>query len=203
MQLFPDSELITRKSTNQQEFEESIKGEHAVNIVTACSLGVSKAKALISLTSRTFQNRNFCSNLVNSYIQGFLTEEYVSESVFCKGRRFCVRIDGHQLFCKKLDKKFRPSNIKTKAVVMYNEQKSKDEGDVLPITYIGYQLSPNYCELIGVYAVHISGENIEWISDLIELAVSDNCTTLDVRNINEEIDISVTPKKNIGLRRAK
>lgn len=201
MQLFPDSEMIARKSTSQDDFENSIRGEPAEKIVKACINGVHKARATICSTPPSFQNRNFKANILNSYIQGFLIQEFPNEFVQYKSGRYCLTIEGHRLFCKKIDKRYRHANIMTKTVIMYNDQKSNSKADLLPITYIGYMVSPSYTELLGVYAVHMSGGNIEWISDFYDLACS-NTISENFINEDSETEILVTPKKEVAIRLA-
>lgn len=201
-QLFPDSEMIARKKTNQCDFEETMKGEFANKIVLACEEGVSMAAEQIRSTKPSFQNRNYKPNLVNSCIQGFLTEQYPLDSGFCKGKRYFVIVNGHQLFCKKINEKFRPSNITTKTVFMYNDQKSDNVSDTLPITYIGYQVSPSFMELLGVYAVHMLGGDIEWISNLSDLAYKNSIIEFANADHEENLDISVIPKRGVSLKKA-
>lgn len=197
MQLFRDSEMIARKSISQKDFEELMQGENALKVITACEKGFAMAREQICNTSPVFQNRNYKANLINSYIQGCLIEQFPYTSGLCKGSRYFFKVDDNMLFCKKLNKDFKPSNITTRAVIMYNDQKSDDFSDTCPITYIGYQVSSSYSELMGVYAVHMSGGDIEWISDLSELAYIS--TRLPIKPTSEDIvEVSVIPKREIG-----
>lgn len=170
MQLFPDSEMIARKSVNQQEFESKIGPENAYKLVLACEKGIEKSKEELNNRPESFKNRNYNANTVNSNIQGFLIEQFPQESKFCKGSRFSLEINGQKIFPKKIGKGFWPSNVQTRAVQMYNEQLTDDISEVLPITYLGYQLSPSCTDLKGVYAVHICGGHIEWVSDIAGIA---------------------------------
>ncbi len=194
-QLFPESEIIVRKSLNQIDFEDSIKGENAFKIVTACKNGFTMAKNKIMTTPRAYQNRNYKPNTLNSCIQGCMIEQFPYTSGFCKGRRYYVKVNNNLLFCKQINKRFKPSNIQTRTVAMYDDQKSDNLNDTLPITYIGYQVSESYIELLGIYAVHMVGGDIEWISDIPSLAcVEDSRATSTTMEPEGKKGISVVPK---------
>lgn len=197
-QLFRDSEMIDRKKTSLIDFEESLKGDIAYNIITACEKGVQISAEQICATKPTFQNRNFKANLVNSNIQGHLAELFPLDSGICKGHRFFLKVNGHRLFPKKIDKKYRPSNIPTKAVSMYNDQMSDDASDTMPITYIGYRVSSSFTELLGVYAVHMSGGDIEWIIDFADLAYAGQRVEFNNTISEVELDIPVKPKRHLS-----
>lgn len=196
MQLFRDEEMIVRKSLSRVDFEDSIKGGFAENILKSCTRGVLKTKDDLKDRSRSFTNKVLRPNTLNSNIQGFMIEEFKENCRFNSDGRFYLEINGNKLFCKKIGKNYRPCNVPTKKVKMYNEQKSNDKDDTLPITYIGYRVSATCTELLGVYAVHMSGGDIEWISDISELAylnISEQKTNI---NKNLDSDINVTPKSN-------
>jgi hypothetical protein len=195
-QLFRDDEMIARKNVSQQEFEEQLGVENALKIISACANGAEKSKNTIISTPPSFQNRNFKSNTWNCNIQGYMTEEFPNNSGFCKGRRFYVELNGLRLFFKKVDNKLKPQNIITKAVQMYDEQLSDNIQDTLPITYIGYQVSSSFTELIGVYAVHIVSGTVEWFSDLSELVYINKDSIPLYTQPTEDDELEVVPKAN-------
>lgn len=202
-QLFRDDEMIARKNVSQQEFEDLLGYENACKIVTACSKAAEESKEKILNTPPSHQNRNFKSNIWNSNVQGAMIEAFPNNSGFCKGRRFYVEIVGHRLFFKKVDKRLRYQSITTKAVRMYEEQLSDDTRDTSPITYIGYQISSTYTELIGVYAVHIVSGTIEWYTDLSEfIYVKRESTPLHSQPTQDD-EISVVPKNKKRLNETK
>ena len=202
-QLFRDDEMIARKNVNQQEFEALLGHENASKIVTACSKAAEESKKIILNTPPSYQNRNFKSNTWNSNVQGTMIEVFPENSGFCKGKRFYVEINGHRLFFKKIDRRLRYQNIPTKAVRMYEEQLSDDTQDTSPITYIGYQVSSTYTELIGVYAVHIVGGAIEWYTDLSELVYVNRVSTPLHSQPTQDDEISVVPKNKKRLNETK
>ena len=194
-QLFRDDEMIARKNVSQKEFEDLLGYENASKIINACSKAAEESKEKILSTPPSHQNRNFKPNTWNSNVQGFMIEAFPNSSGFCKGQRFYVDMNGHRLFFKKVNKKLRYQNIVTKAVRMYDEQLSDSTQDVLPITYIGYQVSSTYTELMGVYAIHIVNGNIEWFSDLSELVYVNECLTIN-EHPNQDDELLVKPKSN-------
>ena len=201
-QLFRDDEMIARKNVSQQEFEDLLGYENACKIVKACSKAAEESKEKILNTPPSHQNRNFKSNTWNSNVQGAMIEAFPNNSGFCKGRRFYVEINGHRLFFKKVDKRLRYQSITTKAVRMYEEQLSDDTQDTSPITYIGYQVSSTYTELIAVYAVHFVSGTIEWYTDLSELVYVKR-ENIPFHSQPRDNEISVVPKNKKRLNETK
>ena len=85
---------------------------------------------------------------------------------------------------------------------MYNEQLTENEDDNMPITYIGYRVTPSYSELLGIYAVHMTGGNIDWIADLADLAYTQKDQCLSVMSSISVAEATVTPKIGVALRKA-
>lgn len=190
MQLFSDSEMIPRKTVTQQEFE-CIFQPNALAVVNAVEDAWDKLTKLCMDTKPNFQNRNFKANNLNSFVQGYLSEcpGFLTE---VKDGRFSIVVDGNKFFPKKVSKHLKPSNIQTKTVIMYDNQESNDENDVVPITYIGYRVD-TWSSLVGVYAIHMESNAIAWISDLSSLAYKD-MQEIRFNSVSND-DVSVTLKK--------
>ena len=179
-----------------------MQGDSIAKVVFAIEKAYNLAQSQIIGTKPTYQGRNYKPVTLNSYMQGCLNEEFPENFSFCKGRRFYLKINGNILFCKKLDKNYKPCNIQTRTVKMYNEQLTENEDDNMPITYIGYRVTPSYSELLGIYAVHMTGGNIDWIADLADLAYTQKDQCLSVMSSISVAEATVTPKIGVALRKA-
>lgn len=193
MQLFSDEEMMPRKTMTQQEFEEYIL-PYSADIVDAIESAYSESKKLCNSYSRHYQNRNFESNNLNSFVQGKISDIPYFEcgEVSGNARRFYSKVGVNKLFFKKVDKFLRPSGWNTKKVQMYNEQKTTDVSDTFPITYIGYQVDKSNTSICGIYAIHMENGKKEWVSNIVDLAFNASKVISVLKSNN---DASVTIKK--------
>ena len=134
MQLFSDEEMMPRKTMSQNEFEKCIL-PYSVSIVDAIESAHSETKKLCNSYPRHYQNRNFESNNLNSFVQGKISDipDFECGEERGNARRFYAKIGENKLFFKKVDKFLRPSGWNTQKVQMYNDQKTTEISDTLPI----------------------------------------------------------------------
>lgn len=193
MQLFSDEEMMPRKTMTQKEFEEYIL-PYSGDIVDAIEDAYSENKKLCNSYPRHYQNRNFEPNNLNSFVQGKISDIPYFECGEISGnaRRFYLKVGMNKLFFKKVDKFLRPSGWNTKKVQMYNDQKTTDVSDDLPITYIGYQVDKSNTSICGIYAIHMENGKKEWISNIVDLAYN---ASKFISVLQSEDEIAVTVKE--------
>lgn len=193
MQLFSDEEMMPRKTMTQKEFEEYML-PYSSDIVDAIENAYSESKKLCNSYPRHYQNRNFEPNNLNSFVQGKISDipHFECGEVSGNARRFYLKIGMNKLFFKKVDKFLRPSGWNTKKVQMYNNQKTIDASDDLPITYIGYQVDKSNTSICGIYAIHMENGKIVWVSNIVDLAFNANKI---ISILESKDDVSITVKK--------
>lgn len=193
MQLFSDEEMMPRKTMTQKEFEEYML-PYSSDIVDAIENAYSESKKLCNSYPRHYQNRNFEPNNLNSFVQGKISDipHFECGEVSGNARRFYLKIGMNKLFFKKVDKFLRPSGWNTKKVQMYNNQKTIDASDDLPITYIGYQVDKSNTSICGIYAIHMENGKIVWVSNIVDLAFNANKV---ISILESKDDVSITVKK--------
>lgn len=196
--LFPDWEIMPRKSVTQSEFEKEFE-PFALSVVDAVEQGWD----MLSDFCRNYPVSSRKRNVKPTNLNAFIVERLASiEGLQCgeligRERRSYVRVGDNKLFVKKIGEHLRPSYISTKTVQMYHNQETLDFDDDLPITYLGYQTDKGWTHITGVYAVHMIGDRIEWFSDIADLAYKGQI--LHSINQNEQIskDVEVTLKVSV------
>lgn len=195
MQLFSDSEMFARKPVTQEEFEVNFR-PYAPIIVNLIEKDWDMCKKCLSEIKSNYQNRNFKANILNSFIQGYISEctDFLAE---ISNGRFCFYLNGNKFFCKKVGKRLKPSNIPTKSVILYNNQQSINPSDIAPITYIGYQVHPSWSDLTGIFAIHMVENEIAWVSDLSSLAYEAICLKQDSAEDEVLVEIKANVKRKL------
>lgn len=164
MKLFDESQMIRRKEADQAKFEEDLYPElPKLSRLIHESFEMYKIEG--TNRSPNYRNRNWDSNTINSNIQGKMISEYGDRIKFDNGRMY-LNLGEYIIFFKKLEKNFRPQNIKTKNSEKLFNQLALPMEEPTPIVWIGYQTDKDYSEITGIYAISLTGDDINWISDL-------------------------------------
>jgi hypothetical protein len=164
-QLFPDYQMIKRENPSQIDFERVFSSE-IKSFVEIISESFELLKSEKATRPPHYRNRNWCADTLNSNIQGKLIEKFGRQVKWADGR-FFLRLNGKSLFFKKLDNRTKmPSHIKTRnSNKLVNNYATLFE-EANPIIWIGYCVNDTWSDLIGIYAVSIDENSINWITDL-------------------------------------
>jgi len=198
--LFSNEEMFCRENVSQSEFEELFR-PFASSVVNAIENAMTKFKVLRTEHPKGEKSRNFKATTLNSFITEELMNEPLLEWGEITGRkqRVFIKVGKYRLFVKKVDKKLRPANLKTKTVEMYDAQMSEDNEDKIPVLYLGYQLDVNWNNIVDVSIVCRKGDLIEWFLDLSTIIEINEVHRLNVENgMNAEVEVTVKPKQDSG-----
>lgn len=193
-QLFREEEMISRKIVTQIAFEKEFT-PYARDVVNAVENAMEKLKEFRKASPIASRRRNVLPTNLNAFVVEELMGVNGIECLEFQGRdrRSYIDLESNRLFIKKIDKNLKPANIQTKAVRMYQNQKTTDSNDTLPITYLGYQVDKQWMAITNVYAVHMVEDTVRWCSDITALAyesVSSKKANLQIKD-TEQQDISV------------
>lgn len=167
---------IYKKSTNSRPFRRRLATESGTKfdlkktlpkIFKAFDLACELYKKEVVHTPQIARARAFEASLMNSKMIQAIQEYFPENWSFGKYKRFILRIDGYIILFKKLDKKNRPMNIKTKSVEaiaqqlslpLFNETQSFEE----PILFFGYR-KDKMGSLIDPKIVYLDEGKIKWV----------------------------------------
>lgn len=202
--LFSNEEMFCRENVSQSEFEKLFR-PFSDSVLNAIENAMAKFKVLREEHPKGEKSRNFKATTLNS----FITEELMNEEMLKWGeitgrkQRVFIEIGKYRLFVKKVDKKLRPANLKTKTVEMYDAQMSEDNEDKIPVLYLGYQLDKNWNNIIDVSIVCRKGDAIEWFLDLSKLITQNEVHRINIDNDkNTEVEVTVKIKEDSITKRA-
>lgn len=125
--------------------------------------------------------RGFEASLLNSKMIQCIQKYFPENCRFGKYKRFILRVNGYIILFKKLDRRNRPMNIKTKLVYsisnqlslsLFNETSYIEE----PILYFGYN-KDKIGNISEPKLVYLDEDRVKWeitINDILVTDISDN-----------------------------
>ncbi len=116
-----------------------------------------------------FKNHLSKSVRMHEQIKGLIKQEFNEAVHPLKYNRYGLFLGNHVILFKKLDPYGRPSNIRTNNSATMLQQRLNYPGEPI-IIYVGYVVSANWENLKSIYAVSTNGVEVEWKSNLLELA---------------------------------
>jgi hypothetical protein len=158
----------------------------------------------ILLTPPEARARTFEASLLNSKMIQSVQQHFPGKWKFGKYKRFILRMNGYNIFFKKLDSKNRPMNIKTHYAVAIENQKQlnlfeESSADMFePILFFGYK-KDRFGDITDPRLVYIDESRIKWM--ITDTAVSKGEEIL-IGNLPKEAPFPVTPQIKAQRRKA-
>jgi len=168
--LFSDS--ASGKSTRQQQFENLYIG-FGINLLPVIEAAHDKTLDDASREPPEFIDRFYFAQAMNRNIIGIMKQQYPDLIRYDEAERVFIKLDDKtRVYFKKLDEKYRPSNIPTGHVAELNSAQGRLFGKELTVLYIGPRLrNKKVWDDIDCYMVEMRDtKRCEWVSDLSDLA---------------------------------
>jgi hypothetical protein len=187
MNLFDDSQMISRILPDQAEFESAlIKELNVFSIIIDESFAMMQKEK--SMKNPRFRDRNWEAITMSGNIKGLL---YSSFPDFIKvdscGRLYFKNEKKYILLFKKLSDQKLPSNISTvNSRKLYGQYAFSFEVPN-PIVFIGYTVNDSWEVLTGKYAVCLKNERIIWISDIMNNASNKTVSIQTPQNVPDDL----------------
>lgn len=182
--LFDVSKFETRKTADQEEFEELHRGD-LQEFAKIFKEAFSMMKEESADKPQHFKNKNYHATVMSGNVAGLLRENFPNavkdgphdRLMFSREGKFC-------LYFKKLDGRKKPSNVRTEYAELVAYQKTIKGGDKMPIIFIGYTVDDSWSELTGFYAVYIDNGKRVWVTTFSDESDSSNGTpVVDIKPI--------------------
>lgn len=165
--LFDFTKFEKRKTAQQSEFENSNR-ELIIDFKNFTYTSFKNLhKKILSVIEPIDQDKNLYAVVMSGFLRGQFLRTYPHYCYKATSQRFKLFIDNTSVYIKKLDSKTKlPSNIPTDESLMIYNQLTNSESDLGCNIFLGYTVSDDWSQLLGIYATCIEGEKIIWISDL-------------------------------------
>ncbi len=165
--LFNTDEYVKRPTPNQAEFNALIT-PYIGQIEEAKNEAMEILNNLHSLYPPHYFLDKADPMSFNGFFIGKLKDKLGHENFYVtsEGRKYW-QLGNYMVFIKKLDRNFDTANVTTINTKRIRNQYAKPTEEPKPIVHLGYQVSRDWGEIIGLYAVSCDKEqNIKWISDI-------------------------------------
>lgn len=167
-------EFPSGKSTRQEEFEDLYmkKGIDFDELIREAH-----QKTLLDAQNKPphYKGRAYMATTMNWNLTGLLRETFGDEIAYDENGRPYFRLsDTTRLYFKKLDQKYRPSNIPTRHVRLLNTAQGNLFGSSTTVLYVGCRLrEEKQWEQIDSFMVEMNGlKSVAWVSNLGDLGAS-------------------------------
>lgn len=198
--LFDVSKYETRKTADQEEFEELHKADlqEFLKVVHDAFLMTKKEG---KKKPQHFKNKNYNATVMNGNIAGLLREKFPDQVkdglndrlMFSRQGKFCI-------YFKKLNERKMPSNVRTEYAELVAYQKTIPGGDKMPIIFVGYTVNEDWSEITGVYAVYIQDNKRVWVTTINDDANSGDAgmPVVDIKPVKPVVPKVARVKRKTG-----
>jgi hypothetical protein len=145
-------------------------------------------------------SKNWMAETMYGHMIGIALERHRDMVLYDQENRPYIKLGNDiRMYFKKLDEKYRPSNIDTEHVKNLLFQKIEEEGTQIYIGYVGYIINDgDWTQVVGTYTSYIHKyyrKRIEWVlqmTDYIEYAKS---AALNKQTVIDEEEIKLVKPK--------
>ena len=189
-----------RRVVSEEECKHDLQNE-LLKMFVAFHHAVSLYQKEILLTPPISRARAFEASLLNSKMIQSIQESFPKNWKFGKYKRFLLRVQGYNVFFKKLNGKDMPMNIKTlHSTAIYNQLQTSlfdnYELSAEPILFFGYK-KDKFGTIHDPKLVYVDEEAVKWT------LTEDKAAINKVVNIVKQGAAKAEPKLKEGLREPK
>lgn len=197
--LFSEDEMFPRENVDQVEFNNCL-APIVVSVKDAFAKASIDFERVISSIPFKVRNKAFIASLWNELILFRLMQipEIEHDRLEGNRRRTYFKVGRSKVFVKKVDARYRTSNIETGQVAELREQLSTNMVDRSPVLFMGYQLDETGRHITDISVICRKGDKLEWVTDVINF--NSNRRTLSTRvyiTLDEEPDYNVSVKPGL------
>lgn len=192
--------MFPRENVDQAEFNTCL-APIVGSVVDSFATARVDFERVISSFPFEVRNKTCIASLWNELILGRLMRAPGIEYGRIEGnrRRVYIKVGRSMVFVKKVDSRYRTSNIETGQVAELREQLSSDVNDRSPALFMGYQLDETGRHITDISIICRRGDQIEWITDVLNFnRRSRTVSTRVYITLDDEPDYKVSVKP--GLR---
>jgi hypothetical protein len=189
-----------RRVISEEECKHDLQAE-LVKMFEAFGRAVAQYQKEVVLTPPISRARAFEASLLNSKMIQAIQESFPKNWKFGKYKRFLLRVQGYNVFFKKLNGKDMPMNIKTlHSTAIYNQLQTSlfdnYELSAEPILFFGYK-KDKFGTIHDPKLVYVDEEAVKWT------LTEDKAATTKVVNIAKQGAVKAEPKLKEGLKETK